>query len=232
MSLTHTGLASIIFVTAIVAWGVPKLLGSMADAAPQPAAVPAMSVPDSAVNAGTPAVTSVAGSPAAGMAATQSGESTVPVPRSTVTVPGRTQPMEPAAGTAARATVEPTPPTAPAALSEAEEIALQRQLEQEGKAYLRALQAQDTAAVGAMLAGRCARTDVAALVTRRRAEISAVAGVPIDQLTPLNQFVGHFDAGAGEAHTVLQLDNAGTRVQLPTADGWLVEGGSWKSVVC
>jgi hypothetical protein len=48
----------------------------------------------------------------------------------------------------------------------------------------------------------------------------------------LNQYVGHFDPFAGEAHTILQLDNAGTRVELPTADGWLLESGVWKSVNC
>jgi hypothetical protein len=130
----------------------------------------------------------------------------------------------------------PTAPSsaapAPTALSAADQIALQHQLEQQGKAYLRALQAQDAGALKAMLAGRCSGTDVAALIARRRAEISSVAGVPIDQLTPLNQYVGHFDPFAGEAHTILQLDNAGTRVELPTADGWLLESGVWKSVNC
>ena len=64
-------------------------------------------------------------------------------------------------------------------------------------------------------------------------EISAAAGVSIDQLTPLNQFVAHFDPFAGEAHTVLQLDDAsGARIELPFADGWLLENGSWQSVNC
>ncbi|MEO9256001.1 MAG: hypothetical protein ABI305_10690 [Tepidiformaceae bacterium] len=118
------------------------------------------------------------------------------------------------------------------ALSDEAQIALQRQLEQQGKIYLQALQAQDVAAVSALLAGRCEGTDVAALITRRRAEITSVADVPIDQLTPLNQYVGHFDPFAGEAHTILQLDYAGTRVELPTADGWLLQNGAWKSVNC
>ena len=84
-----------------------------------------------------------------------------------------------------------------------------------------------------MLAGRCTGTDVSALITRRRAEISAAAGVSIDQLTPLNQFVAHFDPFAGEAHMVLQLDDAsGARIELPFADGWLLENGSWQSVNC
>ena len=117
-------------------------------------------------------------------------------------------------------------------LSDAEQIALQRQLEAEGASYVQALQAHDAAAITSMLSARCAGTDVPALIARRRAEIAAVAGAPIEQLKALNQLVAHFDPSAGEAHTILELDNAGTRVELPVADGWLLEGGQWKSVNC
>jgi hypothetical protein len=125
-----------------------------------------------------------------------------------------------------------TAPPSTAALSDAEQIALQHALEAQGANYLRALQAQDAAAVRGMLAGRCAGTDVAALIARRRAEIGAVAGASIDSLKPLNQLVAHFDPVAGEAHTILELSDAGRRIELPAADGWLLEGGAWKSVNC
>lgn len=237
MSVTHTQIASLVFVTAVLAWGVPRLLSSLAPT-PEPAGI-ARAIPSVAATANGPLSTAPSTTsanpeiePAPGTAA----------PALTTADPTRAGTGESPSATATRQqsgaapAVSPTsvvtPPPPAASLSEAQEIALQRQLEQQGKSYLRALMAQDAGTVGAMLAGRCAGTDVAALIARRRSEITAVSGVPIDQLTPLNQFVGHFDAAAGEAHTVLQLDNAGTRVQLPTADGWLLEGGSWKSVVC
>jgi hypothetical protein len=118
------------------------------------------------------------------------------------------------------------------ALSDAEQLALQHQLEQQGARYLRALQVQDAAALTTMLAARCTGTDVPNLMARRRAEISAVAHASIDALTPLNQLVAHFDPIAGEAHTILELDGPSGRIELPTADGWLLEGGEWRSVNC
>ena len=173
---------------------------------------------------------------------TAAGASVTPVPEATTAPEATPAPVNLASPSATAdaggATTLPVRPTAAApspspSLSNAQQIALQQQLEQRGKAYVKALQAQDTAAIASMLAARCAGTDVSALIARRRAEISSAAGVPIDQLTALNQFVAHFDPFAGEAHTVLQLDDAsGARVELPTADGWLLENGSWQSVNC
>jgi hypothetical protein len=223
MSL-RTIAATIFFCSAILAWGVPRAYGALnAPAAPLFAAVsgtataPVSPAPASATpgDAPTAAATPVPGILASPSPTTNAGGTAATAP-----------PTEP--------TTAPATTTAPTAtLSNAEQIALQQQLEQRGKTYLKALQAQDAAAITAMLAGRCAGTDVSALIARRRAEISAAAGVSIDQLTPLNQFVAHFDPFAGEAHTVLQLDDAsGARIELPFADGWLLENGSWQSVNC
>jgi hypothetical protein len=217
MSVTKA-LAAIFFCGALLGWGVPRFVNGLPSAGSVASEAGAVAAPASPLIAAATEAPTVATTPAP---AEQAGDVTpTAVPQ------------------AARASPPPIvahpsqPPAQPTGLSDAEQIALQRQLEAQGKAYLRALQAQDAAALTAMLAGRCTGTDVPALIARRRAEISAVAGVPIDQLTPLNQYVGHFDPFAGEAHTILQLDNSGARVQLPAADGWLLEGGAWKSVNC
>jgi len=219
--------ATIFFCAAILAWGVPRTFDAM-----NPPATPfAAAVAGLGTAADAPVGT------AAGASATPAPEATA-APEATPAPGNLASPS--ATADAGGATALPVRPTAAApapspspSLSNAQQIALQQQLEQRGKAYVKALQAQDTAAIASMLAARCAGTDVSALIARRRAEISSAAGVPIDQLTALNQFVAHFDPFAGEAHTVLQLDDAsGARVELPTADGWLLENGSWQSVNC
>jgi hypothetical protein len=109
---------------------------------------------------------------------------------------------------------------------------MQHALEQQGKLFLEAIQRGDTAAVQSMLGARCQETDVIALVARRQAEIAAQAGVPIADVTPLTTYVGHLDAAAGEAHTILEWVADGQRQRLASADGWLYEGGQWKDVTC
>jgi len=83
-----------------------------------------------------------------------------------------------------------------------------------------------------MLAARCQTADVGALIASRQAAISAQAGVPIADITPLTTFVGHFDPAAGEAHTVLEWTANGQRMTLLSADGWLYEDNQWKNTTC
>ncbi|HKS92159.1 MAG TPA: hypothetical protein VJQ83_09550 [Tepidiformaceae bacterium] len=109
---------------------------------------------------------------------------------------------------------------------------MQNALEQQGKLFLEAIQAGDAAAVQSMLAARCQSADVSALIASRQAAITAQAGVPIADITPLTTYVGHFDPGAGEAHTVLEWIADGQRMTLLSADGWLYEDGQWKNTVC
>jgi hypothetical protein len=216
-------LGTVVFVGVLALWGVVKLFtggasaGSVATQGVSPQAVSALGVIRATALAPLPPPDDFPAGPGSEPSALAAAPSTQPVNAATPT---------PSGGNSASA---PTPQ--PAAGRE-DEIALQLALERQGMAVLLALQANDVEAMRTLLASRCSATDVPALIARRRMEVSLAAGVPIADVVPLNQYVGHFDPGAGEAHTVLQFLANDERRQLSTADGWLLEDGVWKSVNC
>lgn len=129
----------------------------------------------------------------------------------------------------ATATPYPANPVAPAG---GDEVAATNTLHQLGKTYLQALIANDPAPIAAMLASRCSRSDPRAILARRRAEVAAEAGVPIETLVAIAPVVAHLDLPGAEAHTVIQFDAGGERHTLGTADGWVLEGGAWRNAEC
>lgn len=143
-----------------------------------------------------------------------------PAPSRSTTIPQQPVPA---------ATAYPAIPVAPSA---ADEIAATNTLHQLGKAYLQALIDNDPAPIAAMLASRCSGGDPSAILARRRAEVAAEAGVPIETLVAIAPVVAHLDLPGAEAHTVIQFDARGERHTLASADGWVLEGGAWRNAEC
>ncbi len=232
--------ASFVFATVVGVWTAPRLAAAIHGPRPfgelraiVPAALPSPIATDPApattITTAAPATAFTSVTPSA--AATSSTPSTPSTPPAAFTP--STTPVPSSAYTPSVPTTSSVPSLTPApTLSAAVQIAMQQALEQQGKLFLEAIQRGDDAAVQSMLAARCQSADIAALVAARQGAISAQAGVAIADITPLTTFVGHFDAGAGEAHTVLEWIANGQRMTLLSADGWLYEDNQWKNTTC
>jgi len=204
------------FVAVAAAWAIAKAEGGTG-AISQPASTPSAVVPAAATGA--------AESPTI-LLPTQPATSSQPTPGATPSPPSQEAEAPPASVTA---TAYPAVPVAPSA---ADEIAATDSLHRLGKTYLQALIDDDPAPIAAMLASRCAGSDPSAILARRRAEVTAEAGVPIETLVAIAPVVAHLDVPGAEAHTVIQFDAGGERHTLATADGWVLEGGAWRNAEC
>jgi hypothetical protein len=128
-------------------------------------------------------------------------------------------------------TLYPSPETG-RRISAEEETALLNAFVIDARAYASALQTGDAGSVATLLAGRCPAGAAPGIIMRRRAELLAAAGAPIERLAVIGPLVGHFDAPGGEAHAFVGFQFEGQRVLTGTPDGWLYERGRWRSAEC
>lgn len=231
MKIPAGSLVPFAFVAVAAAWAIAKADGGGGGGS-QPA-LPSSAIVQAVAPNGTasPQIPPTApGSPGTEAPGDASAEPATPLPPTPTAAPSP----------ASKATVTPTqlPATAtpypanPVAPTGGDEVAATNTLHQLGKTYLQALIANDPAPIADMLASRCSGSDPKAILARRRAEVAAEAGVPIETLVAIAPVVAHLDLPGAEAHTVIQFDAGGERHTLGTADGWVLEGGAWRNAEC
>lgn len=228
MKIPAGSLVPLAFVAVAAAWAIARADGMGGESPRAPLAVSAgvQAAPSSA--APDPANAPVSPSASPTVAPAESVAPPAPTPTAASSPPAARSPAAPPTDTAT-ATAYPAIPVAPSA---ADEIAATNTLHQLGKAYLQALIDNDPAPIAAMLASRCSSGNAPAILARRRAEVNAEAGVPIETLVAIAPVVAHLDLPGAEAHTVIQFDARGQRHTLATADGWVLEGGAWRNAEC
>lgn len=227
MNFRWASLVPLAFVAVAAAWAFAKIDGAETAAVP-PVGTPA---PLSAGVASDPdyssLITPTTSASPSGAAPTEAAPAN-DAPPATATIPAAS-PVPPGG---AAATPASTPTPANTGDQAAAEIAATNTLHQLGKAYLQALISNDPATIAGMLASRCSGSDPAAILARRRAEVAAEAGVPVETLVAIAPVVAHLDIPGHEAHTVIQFDAGGVRHTLGSADGWVLEGGAWRNGEC
>jgi hypothetical protein len=151
--------ASAAFAIAIAGWAAPRFGASLDGPRPlgelHAIAAPAQPTPAGMLMPGMvmPEANPAAPTPPAPPAASASPAAPSPVPAA----------APPTTAAPASPPVQPDATASPQPLTAADQVAMQQELEQQGKRFLTALQQGDATALRSMLAGRCQATDLEAL---------------------------------------------------------------------